>query len=54
LIDQLVALGATIVFSFVVTWIIAKAIDATIGLRVNTEDEQVGLDQSQHAESAYQ
>jgi Amt family ammonium transporter len=54
LIDQLVALGATIVFSFVVTWIIAKAIDATIGLRVSPEDELVGLDQSQHAESAYQ
>jgi Amt family ammonium transporter len=54
LIDQLVALGSTIVFSFVVTWIIAKAIDATIGLRVSTEDELVGLDQSQHAESAYQ
>jgi len=54
LIDQLVALGSTMVFSFVVTWIIAKAIDATIGLRVNQEDELVGLDQSQHAESAYQ
>jgi Amt family ammonium transporter len=54
LVDQLVALGATIVFSFVVTWIIAKAIDVTIGLRVSTEDELVGLDQSQHAESAYQ
>lgn len=54
LIDQLVALGATILFSFVVTWIIAKAIDATIGLRVSSEDELVGLDQSQHAESAYQ
>ena len=54
LIDQLVALGATIVFSFVVTWIIAKAIDVTIGLRVSSEDELVGLDQSQHAESAYQ
>lgn len=54
LIDQLVALGSTMVFSFVVTWIIAKAIDATIGLRVTQEDELVGLDQSQHAESAYQ
>ena len=53
-IDQLVALGATIAFSFIVTWIIAKAIDATIGLRVSSEDELVGLDQSQHAESAYQ
>lgn len=54
LVDQIVALGATIVFSFVVTWIIAKAIDATIGLRVTTEQELVGLDQSQHSESAYQ
>lgn len=54
LVDQLVALGSTIAFSFTVTWIIAKAIDKTIGLRVSAEDELVGLDQSQHAESAYQ
>jgi Amt family ammonium transporter len=52
--DQLVALGATIVFSFTVTWVVAKVLDRTIGLRVSTEDELVGLDQSQHAESAYQ
>ncbi len=52
--DQLVALGATIVFSFVITWVVAKVLDATIGLRVSAEDELVGLDQSQHAESAYQ
>lgn len=52
--DQLVALGATIVFSFVITWVVAKVLDATIGLRVPAEDELVGLDQSQHAESAYQ
>jgi Amt family ammonium transporter len=52
--DQLVALGATIVFSFTITWILAKVVDSTIGLRVSTEDELVGLDQSQHAESAYQ
>ena len=52
--DQLVALGATIVFSFTITWVLAKVLDRTIGLRVSTEDELVGLDQSQHAESAYQ
>ena len=52
--DQLVALGATIVFSFVITWVVAKILDSTIGLRVSAEDELVGLDQSQHAESAYQ
>ena len=52
--DQFVALGATIVFSFTITWVLAKVLDRTIGLRVSTEDELVGLDQSQHAESAYQ
>ena len=52
--DQLVALGATIVFSFTITWVMAKVLDRTIGLRVSTEHELVGLDQSQHAESAYQ
>ena len=52
--NQLIAIGATFVFSFVVTWVVAKILDATIGLRVNQEDELVGLDQSQHAESAYQ
>ncbi len=54
LVNQLIAIGATFVFSFAVTWAAAKIIDATIGLRVNQEDELVGLDQSQHAESAYQ
>jgi Amt family ammonium transporter len=54
LVDQLVALGATIAFSFTITWVLAKVLDKTIGLRVSTEDELVGLDQSQHAESAYQ
>ena len=54
LLDQAIALGATMVFSFTVTWIIAKVLDRTIGLRVSTEDELVGLDQSQHAEAAYQ
>jgi Amt family ammonium transporter len=54
LVNQLIAVAATFVFSFVVTWVVAKILDATIGLRVNQEDELVGLDQSQHAESAYQ
>jgi Amt family ammonium transporter len=54
LVNQLIAIAATFVFSFVVTWVVAKILDGTIGLRVNQEDELVGLDQSQHAESAYQ
>ncbi len=52
--DQVVASVAVFAFSFVATFIIAKVIDTTMGLRVSEEDEMIGLDQSQHAESAYQ
>jgi Amt family ammonium transporter len=45
---------ATFVFSFVVTYVVAKILNATIGIRVSPENELVGLDQSQHAETAYQ
>lgn len=41
------------VYSFAATWIIAKAVDATLGLRVADKEEEVGLDISQHAETAY-
>jgi Amt family ammonium transporter len=54
LVNQLIAIGATFVFSFAITLAAAKILDATIGLRVSAEDELVGLDQSQHAEAAYQ
>jgi Amt family ammonium transporter len=54
LVDQVVASAATLAFSFGVTFVVAKILNATIGIRVSTEDELVGLDQSQHAESAYQ
>jgi Amt family ammonium transporter len=50
---QLVASVVTLVFSLVVSFLIAKAIDKVIGLRVSEEDEDEGLDFSQHAESAY-
>lgn len=51
--DQLVAGLVVGAFSFVATYIIAKAIDATMGLRVDEDAELQGLDQNQHAESAY-
>jgi Amt family ammonium transporter len=53
LIDQIVAAAATLAFSFVVTLIIAKVIDLTMGLRVDEAAEEEGLDISQHAETAY-
>jgi Amt family ammonium transporter len=51
--DQVVASVVVLAFSFVVSFALAKIIDATIGLRVTSEDEEQGLDLSQHAESAY-
>ena len=41
------------VYSFVVTLIILKVLDWTMGLRVNEENEITGLDLSQHGESGY-
>lgn len=41
---------ATMVYSGVVTFIILKVIDVVIGLRVNADDERMGLDLSQHGE----
>jgi len=50
---QVMAVAVIWIYSFVVTFILAKVIDATIGLRVGEEEEAVGLDVSQHAEKAY-
>lgn len=50
---QLVATAASIVYSFVGAFVLLKLVDATIGLRVDEEDEVVGLDLSQHGENAY-
>lgn len=41
---------ATMVYSGIVTFIILKVIDIVIGLRVNADDERMGLDLSQHGE----
>ncbi|NMB77794.1 MAG: ammonium transporter, partial [Methanomicrobiales archaeon] len=41
---------AAMIYAFVVTYILAIAIDKTIGLRVTEEEEYVGLDISQHGE----
>jgi len=51
--DQIVASVVTLAFSFIVTMIIAAVIDKTMGLRVSEADEELGLDLSEHAETAY-
>ncbi len=52
-VTQLIAVGVVWVYAFVMTVLLAKVIDKTIGLRVADEEESVGLDISQHAEKAY-
>jgi Amt family ammonium transporter len=53
IIDQVVAAGVTLVYSFVVSLLLAKVLDLTIGLRVEEDAEEMGLDLALHAETAY-
>ena len=50
---QLLANGVTMIYSFVVTFLIAKVLDAIIGIRVPADTEGEGLDVVEHAETAY-
>lgn len=50
---QIIAVIVTILFSFGVTYILAKALDMSIGLRVSPMEEEVGLDISSHGERSY-
>jgi len=50
---QVIAVVAAGAYAFIVTLVIAFVLDKTIGLRVEKEDEIMGLDQTQHSESAY-
>ncbi len=53
ILNQVVGIGATWGWSFVMTAIILLAIRYTIGLRVKDEEEETGLDLSMHGEPAY-
>ncbi len=50
---QVIGAGAAVVYAFVVTYALARVVDATMGLRVTEDEEYVGLDISQHGEKAY-
>jgi Amt family ammonium transporter len=50
---QAKAVGVTIVWSGVASVIALTVAKFTVGLRVDEEDEETGLDQSSHGESAY-
>ncbi len=50
---QLLATVVTMAFTFGVTFLLAKVLDWSIGLRVSSAEEEVGLDISTHGERAY-
>jgi len=50
---QLVGVIGVGAFAFAATWVLGKAVDATIGLGVKETEEIIGLDISQHGERAY-
>ena len=50
---QLLAIGATIIFSGIGTFIIFKITDQLVGIRAKDKHEAIGLDETQHGETAY-
>jgi len=50
---QVVDAGAALVYAFGMTYALAWIVDRTLGLRVSEDEEYVGLDISQHGESAH-
>ena len=53
LVEQAIANGAAIIWSFALTFAIMVALKKTIGVRVSPETESTGLDLSEHGETAY-
>ena len=50
---QLIAVVVTLVYCFVLAWVLLKVVDGLVDLRVEEEEELAGLDLSQHGENAY-
>ncbi|MFA6217952.1 MAG: ammonium transporter [Candidatus Omnitrophota bacterium] len=50
---QLIAVLVTVVYAFIVTFVIYKLVDLFVGVRVTEKEEMMGLDLTQHRERAY-
>jgi len=50
---QLIGVLAVGAYALVVSWVLLKAINATMGLRLSAEAENTGMDQAEHTETAY-
>jgi ammonium transporter, Amt family len=52
-VKQLTAVVCVWAFAYGVSWVLGKLVDVTMGLRVSSTEEEVGLDIAQHGERAY-
>jgi len=52
-VNQFKGVAFTMLFAGTATFVILKVVNALVGLRVSEEDETLGLDLTQHGESAY-
>jgi Amt family ammonium transporter len=50
---QLIGVGVAAGYTFIVTYLIYKLVDVFFGIRVKEKEEVMGLDLTQHHESAY-
>jgi Amt family ammonium transporter len=50
---QALGIGVTMLWCGVVTWLLLKVLDITLGLRVSEEQESEGLDLAEHGERGY-
>jgi Amt family ammonium transporter len=53
LVTQATGVLATMAYAVVITFILLKVLDLAMGLRVDDDEETIGLDITQHEESAY-
>lgn len=53
MVDQLVAIGVVAIYSFTATFIILKLLDLTLGIRLSEDEEELGMDVTQHGERGY-
>jgi len=53
MVPQLAGVLATLAYSFVVSFVLLKIVDGVTGLRITGEEEDIGLDLSQHSEVGY-
>ncbi len=53
-ITQVIAVGATVAYAAISTFVIVKVVDVILGIRVSARDEEMGIDLATHGEVAYQ